>query len=201
MNSNTCLTNLTVVIYPTCIYCSTGSTYLAMEEMSQLEELVETFLASYTITAGYYDGRTLQVVLGSLYVVIEYLHYEVLSRNILAYLWIDNFLLALTLVDALLHHAGTYGSHLWTVLWIDDGSHDVTTESWTNLIEQTLIVLAALLVVVITDFKLCTVGSQTAGEGRRNTRTEVATDNGSTHQRNLRILLLEEVDEDVGMWS
>ena len=59
MNSNTCLTNLTVVIYPTCIYGSTGSTYLTMEEMSQLEELVETFLASYTITTGYNDGRTL----------------------------------------------------------------------------------------------------------------------------------------------
>ena len=31
MNGNTSLTNLTVVIYPTCIYCSTGSTYLTME--------------------------------------------------------------------------------------------------------------------------------------------------------------------------
>ena len=164
MNGNTSLTNLTVVIYPACIYGSTGSTYLTMEEMSQLEELVEAFLASYTITAGYNDGRTLQVVLGSLYVVVEYLHYEVLSRNILAYLWVNHFLLALTLVDALLHHAGADSSHLRTVLWVYDGSHDVTTEGRTNLIEQTLIVLAALLVVVITDFKLCTVGSQTAGQ-------------------------------------
>ena len=76
MNGNTSLTNLTVVIYPTCIYCSTGSTNLTMEEMSQFEELVEAFLASYAITAGYDDGRTLQVVLGSLYVVVEYLYYE-----------------------------------------------------------------------------------------------------------------------------
>ena len=30
-------------------------------------------------------------------------------------------------------------------------------------IEQTLVVLAALLVVVITDFKFCTVGGKTAG--------------------------------------
>ncbi|CUQ64796.1 Uncharacterised protein [Segatella copri] len=36
---------------------------------------------------------------------------------------------------------------------------------------------------------------------RRNTRTEVATDNGSTHQCNLRLLLLEEVDENVCMRS
>ena len=164
MNGNTSLTNLTVVIYPTCIYGSTGSTYLAMEKMSQLEELVETFLASYAITAGYNDGRTLQVVLGSLYVVVEYLYYEVFSRNILAYLWINHFLLALTLVDALLHHARAYGSHLRTVLWVYDSSHDVTTEGRTNLIEQTLIVLAALLIVVITDFKLCTVGGKTAGQ-------------------------------------
>ena len=164
MNSNTGLTNLTVVIYPACIYGSTRSTYLAMEEMSQLEELVETFLASYTITAGYNDGRTLQVVLGSLYVVVEYLHYKVFSRNILAYLWINHFLLALTLVDALLHYARANGSHLWTVVRVYDGSHDVTTEGRTDLIEQTLVVLAALLVVVITDFKLCTVGGKTAGQ-------------------------------------
>ena len=164
MNGNTSLTNLTVVIYPACIYGSTGSTYLTMEEMSQFEELVETFLASYAITACYNDGRTLQVVLGSLYVVVEYLHYEVLSRNILAYLWVNHFLLALTLVDALLHHARADCSHLWTVVWIYDSSHDVTTEGRTNLIEQTLVVLAALLIVVITDFKLCTVGGKTAGQ-------------------------------------
>ena len=164
MNSNTCLTNLTVVIYPTCIYGSTGSTNLTMQEMSQLEELVETFLASYAITTSYNDGRTLQVVLGSLYVVVEYLHYEVFSRNILAYLWVNYFLLALTLVDALLHHARADCSHLWAMIRIDDSSHDVTTEGRTNLIEQTLIVLAALLVVVITDFKLCTVGGKTAGQ-------------------------------------
>ena len=201
MNSNTCLTNLTVVIYPTCIYGSTGSTNLTMQEMSQLEELVETFLTSYAITTSYNDGRTLQVVLGSLYVVVEYFHYEVLSRNILAYLWVNHFLLALTLVDALLHHARADCSHLWTMIRIDDSSHDVSTESRTDLIEQTLIVLAALLVVVITNLKFCTVGSQTTGEGRRNTRTEVATDNGSTHQCNLRFLLLEEVDENVCMRS
>ena len=164
MNGNTSLTNLTVVIYPTCIYCSTGSTYLTMEEMSQFEELVEAFLASYTITASYDDGRTLQVVLGSLYVVVEYLYYEVLSRNILAYLRVNYFLLALTLVDALLHHARADCSHLWTVVWVYDGSHDVTTEGRTNLIEQTLIVLTTLLIVVITDFKLCTVGGKTTGQ-------------------------------------
>ena len=104
MNGDTGLTNLTVVVYPTCINSCTGSTYLTMEEMSQLEELVEAFLASYTITAGYNDGRTLQVVLGSLYMVVEYLYDEVLGRYILAYLWVNNFFLALTLVDALLHY-------------------------------------------------------------------------------------------------
>ena len=189
------------MIYPACIYGSTRSTYLTMEEMSQFEELVEAFLASYAITAGYDDGRTLQVVLGSLYVVVEYLHYEVLSRNILAYLRVNYFLLALTLVDALLHHARADCSHLWTVVWVYDGSHDVTTEGRTNLIEQPLVVLAALLVVIFANLELGTVGCQNAGQIRRDTRTEVATDNGVTHQGNLWILLLEEVDEDVGMRS
>ena len=46
------------------------------------------------------------LLLGSLYVVVEYLYYKVFSRNILAYLWINDVLLALPLVDALLHYAG-----------------------------------------------------------------------------------------------
>ena len=62
------------------------------------------------------------------------------------------------------HHARADCSHLWTVVWVYDGSHDVTTEGRTNLIEQTLVVLAALLIVVITDFKFCTVGGKTAGQ-------------------------------------
>ena len=87
------------------------------------------------------------------------------------------------------------------MLWVDDGCHDVATEGWTNLIEQTVVVLAALLVVIFANLELGTVGCQTAGKRRRDTRTEVATDNGGTHQGYLWILLLEEVDEDVGMRS
>ena len=164
MNGNTRLTNLTVVIHPTSVNGSTRSTYLTMEQVSQLEELVKAFLATYTVTTGNNDRRTLQVVLGSLYVVVEYLHYEVLGRNILANLWINYFLLALTLVDVLLHHTRANGSHLWTVLWIDDGSHDVTTEGRTNLVEQTIIVLATLLVVIVTNLELGTVGCKTRCE-------------------------------------
>ena len=201
VNGDTRLTNLTVVVNPTCIYRGTGSTYFTMEQVSQLEELVETFLASHAITAGYNDGRTLQVVLGSLHVVVEHFYNEVLGRHILAHFGVNHFLLALTLVDVLLHHTRANSSHLRTVLRVDDGSHDVATEGRTNLIEQTVKVLARLLLVVVANLQLRTVGSQTAGQGRRNTGTEVTADDSGTHQGNLWVLLLEEVHENVGMGS
>ena len=47
-----------------------------MEYFCQLEELVEAFLRSYAISSGYYDRCTFEVVLGCLYVVIEYFYDE-----------------------------------------------------------------------------------------------------------------------------
>ena len=42
MHGDTRLTNLTVVVYPSCINGSTTATYLAMKHLGKLEELVES---------------------------------------------------------------------------------------------------------------------------------------------------------------
>ena len=53
--------------------------------------------------------------------------------------------------------------------------------------------------VEITNLKLGAVGGKAAEEGRRYARTEVAAYHVGTHQADLRILLLEEVDENGGV--
>ena len=79
VNGNTCLTNLTVVIQPACVNSSTATTNLTMQHLSELEQLVEVLLAAHTITTGYNDRCTLQVVLGSLHVVVQHLYDESLT--------------------------------------------------------------------------------------------------------------------------
>ena len=103
-------------------------------------------------------------MLGSLYVMIEHLHDKGLGANILANLWINDFFLAGTLIDSLLHHARADSCHLRTMVGVHDSSYDVTTKGRTNLIEQLLIVLATLGIVVWANFQLCAVSCQTRGQ-------------------------------------
>ena len=201
MNSYTGLTDLTVVVAPASVNGSAACAYLAVKLLGKLEEHIEVLLRSYAVAASHNDRSTLEVVLCSLNVAVEHLYNEVCLGHVLSYVRVNHFALCLALVESLLHHAAAHGSHLRTVLRVDDSSHDVATESRTDLIEQVVVVNAALLVVVVADFKLRTVGCKTAGERRRNARTEVATDNSSTHERYLRLLLLEEVHKDVGVRS
>ena len=135
-----------------------------MQHLSQVEQHVEVLLRAHTVTTSYNDGCTFQVVLGSLYVVVEHLDDESLRAYILAYLWVNNLLLASTLIDSLLHHARANGSHLRAMVGVDDGSYDVTTESRTNLIEQILVNLVVLLIFERTNLELGAVGSQTRGQ-------------------------------------
>ena len=72
MNGDTRLANLTVVVEPACIDGSTRSAYLAVEHLGQFEQLVEAFLRTDAITAGNDDRRTLEVVFGSLHVMVEH---------------------------------------------------------------------------------------------------------------------------------
>ena len=172
-----------------------------MEHLGELEEHVEALLRAHAVATTDHDGGTLEVVLGGLHMVVEHLDDKSLGADILAHLGIDHFLLAGTLVERFLHDAATHSGHLRTVVGVDDGGYEVAAESGTYLVEQILIGLAALFVLVGTNLQLRAVGGETAGEARRDTRTQVASNDGGTHEANLRLLLLEEVHHDVGMRS
>ena len=86
------------------------------------------------------------------------------------------------------------------MLGVDDSRHDVATESGTNLIEQVVVVSTRLWVVKVTNLQLGTVGSQTACQRRRHAWTEVTANHGSAHEADLRFLLFEQVDHQVGVW-
>ena len=139
-----------------------------MEFLSEVEQQVETFRSAYTITAGYDDWSTLQIVLCLLYVAVKHLYYIVCSWDILSYIVLYHFALIVLVEDFLLHHTIANCSHLWTVFRVYDSSDDATSECRTNLVELIFIVLihhVALSVLHLhverTDFQLSTVGSQT----------------------------------------
>src|SRR3712207_75390 len=161
MNRHSGLAYLTVMVYPTRVYSGTTGTNFSVQFLSQLEELIKSFLATYTITTGHYDCSTLQIMLRSLNMTVDNLHGISLGRYILIYLRINNLTLCLPLIESLLHHTGANSGHLWTMIGIDNRRNDVSTKGRTNLIKQVIIVLSGLLLIVITDFQLRTVGSQT----------------------------------------
>ncbi len=164
MNGNTRLSNLTVMVNPTSVHGSTASANLTMKNLCKLEELVETFFRTNTITTGNHDRRTFQVVLGSFYVVVEHFHDESFSRYIFRNFRINHLFLAFTLINSLLHHTTTHGSHLWTMVGIHDSSHDVSTEGRTNLIEQVLVNLIVLFVLIRTNLQFRAISCKTTGQ-------------------------------------
>ena len=140
-------------------------------------------------------------MLGSLYMVVEHLYHVCLWRNILRYFGVNHFILGLSLIEGLLHHTRAHGSHLGTMVGVDDSGHDVAAKGRSNLIEQVLVGLLVLLVLVGTDLQFGAVGGETAGERGRHARTQVTSDNGGTHEADLWFLFLEEVYENVSMWG
>ena len=193
------LTDLSVGVAEARIDGGTRGTDFAMEHLGEFEQHVEAFFRAHAITASHHDGRAFQVVLGGLHMVVEDLDDVSLRRDIFRHLGIDHFVFGLAFIDSFLHHARAHRGHLRTMLRIDDGSHDIATESGTNLIEQVVVVLLRLDVVEVADFELGAVGGEAAGQRGADARTEVATDDGGAHQADLRLFLLEEVDEDIGV--
>lgn len=132
---------------------------------------------------------------------VENLHDILCLRNILRNIMADNLTLVVLVEHFFLHHTLTHCRHLWTVLRVDDCRNDVSAKGRTNLVELLLIVLGHKLTVIIlhlhvkiADFKLRAVGCQTAEQCRRDTRTEVASDDSGTEEAYLWLLLLEEID-------
>ena len=115
----------------------------------------------------------------------------------------DNLSLVVLIKNFLLHHTLTNSCHLWAMLWVYDGSNDITAECRTDLIKLLFVVLVheftSLILhlhVKVANLKFCTVGCKTAEESRTYTRTEITTDNGSTHEADLWLLFLEEINNE-----
>ena len=165
MNGNTSLANLAVVVAETCVNGCTAGTYLTVKFLCQLEQHIESFLRTHAITTGNYDRSTLEVVLCCLNMTVEHLNNACNCHvNILRNLWINHLFLALAVIKSLLHHTRTNGRHLWTMLRVNDGCNDVSTECRTNLIKKVLVGLACLLVLEVTNLKLGAVSGKSTGK-------------------------------------
>ena len=132
-----------------------------MEFLCQFIQQIETFFATHTITSGYDNRRTFQVVLSLLNVTVYNLYHIISFRYIFGNISNDNLTIVISIENFLFHHTLTDSSHLWAVFRIHNSCNDVTTESRTDLIEQLVVVLTKFLIIMFTDFELCTVGSQT----------------------------------------
>ena len=157
----TCLTNLTVVFAETSIYSSTARAYFCMKFLSKFEQHVESFLTSHTVTTCNHNRSTFQIMFCFLNMTVDNLYYIICFGYIFRNVVTNNLTLIVSINNFFLHHSFTNSRHLRTVFRIDDSSYNVTTKSWTNLIQQIFISNPILLVFMITDFQLSTVGSQT----------------------------------------
>ena len=93
----------------------------------------------------------------------DYLYYIIRVGNVFLHVVADHFSLIRRRNDFFLHYTCANGCHLWAVFVVDDGCNDVTAKCRTDLVQQVLINFSFFLIFVVTDFKGCTVGSQTAG--------------------------------------
>ena len=190
------LTDLPVMVNEACIHSGTARADLSVQFFRELEELIKALFTAHSVTSGYYYRRTFEVMLGSLDVAVDNLYDEVCRVSVLTCIGVNNLVLSLTVIQCLLHNAAADGCHLGSVVWVDDCRHDVTAKSGTYLVKKVVVMLACLLVVIVSDFKLSAVCGKSAGERRRNARAQIAAYYGSTHKANLRLFLLEEVYQD-----
>ena len=165
MHGDTGLTDLPVVVYPSGVDGGAAGAYLSVEFLSEFKEHVKTFLRAHTVTTCHDDRSALEIVLGSLYVAVDDLHGVGGGRDIVFGIGIYYLALGFALIESLLHHAGAHGSHLRTMVGVDDGCHDVSAESRTDGVEHVSVVLAALFVVVVADLQLGAVSGQSGGQG------------------------------------
>ena len=93
---------------------------------------------------------------------VDDLDHIVSLGNIFGYIVVDDLALVVLVEDFFLHHAFADCSHLRTVLRIDDGGDDISSECRTDLVEKVFIDLSCLLVLMASDFQSRAVGCKTA---------------------------------------
>ena len=178
------------------VHGGAAGAHLGAQHVGKLEHQIEVLLRTHAVTAGDDDARALDVDLALRNLAVEDPHRQIGVLHEL--LPVDLLHLAGARHGGVLaaHDAFADGSHLGTVVGIDDRGDDVAAESGTDLVKQVLILLAGLGVLVVADHQLRAVGRKTAVEGRRYARGEVAAVAGRAEQRDLGVLLFDQAAHD-----
>ena len=101
--------------------------------------------------------------------------------------------LATGLALHLLHHTGTNGRHLRTVVRADDGRHQVTAKGGTSHAELGILVLIGF------DVELGAVGCQTRLEAGSDARSQVTANGGSTIEHDAGFAVQDDLANGLGI--
>ena len=85
------------------------------------------------------------------------------------------------------------------MLGVHDGGDDVSTERRADLVEKIGVLFMSLDILVVSDFELGTVCGKAAGEAGTHARAKVASDDGCSHEADLRLFFLKEIHQQVGV--
>ena len=165
------LPDLPVVFTKSGIYGCTAGSDFCMKFLSQFKQHIEALFRAHSITSGYDDRRSFQVMFCLFYMAVDYLNHIICFRNVFSYIVVNDFTRIVGIEYLFLHHPFAYGGHLRAMFRIDDRSYDITSKSRTDLVEQILVGLTGFLIFVRTDFERGTICGQATGQCRRDTRT------------------------------
>ena len=191
------------MVNPSCIDGGAACADLGVQHLGEFEEHVEAFLRAYSVSSGNDDWRAFEVMFCLFHMSVEHAYDILRLGDIFRHVVAHHFCGIVLVENLFLHHALAHRSHLRAVFGVDDGSDDVSAESWSYLIELLLVVfrdefsrLVLHLHVEVSDFEFGAVGGESAEQCRGDTRAEVTSDDGSAHEADLRFLLFEEVDDE-----
>ena len=133
-----------------------------MDFFCEFVKKFETFCASYSVAAGNNYGSPLEVVLGALYMTFQYFYYIVAFGHKIFNVFVNYVAFVIVVQLLRFHHAATNGSHLGTVVGVNDCGNDVSAESGTYLVKEVLVGLSVFLVLIVAYFQSRAVGRKTA---------------------------------------
>src|SRR5574344_718700 len=126
--SNSCLTNLPLVICKTGVNCRTGSANLCAKGLCKVEDKFEVLLAANTVAAGYDYLGTLYIYLSLLNLAADNLYRKICICKNLLYIHSLYRTLGRRSKRLLLHNALANGCHLRSVVWVNNGCNDVSAK-------------------------------------------------------------------------
>ncbi len=191
-NGLTGLADLQILRLPACIYNCTGTAYCTAENSCKIIQKFKVLCRADSTATGYQN-----FCIHDIYCIRNSLNYffdiYIFIIGFESRIVFNNLSLSTLYRIDFLHNAGTYGSHLRTVIGTCDGSDSISTECRTS--HKKLIVLLLFSRNCnqreITNLKLCTVCCQTGSNSSRNGRTKVTTDCCCTNQHNFRLVLID----------